>query len=342
MLPFSGLRQQPRRNLREVIPLEKPFSLTIDPCSLCNFRCLQCLHGDGESRKLFDLRMMTREHFEGLIDDLRAWRGPKLKVIKLYNCGEPLMNREFTEMLRYAKAADVAERIDLTSNCSLLTPEVSEKLVEYGLDYLRVSIYSPLQEEHERITRSSISVDTIYDNLRRLREVRQKRGAVKPFVAAKMFESLSDEENRLFLEKYPAVADEVFLEQLHNFTDAEGSDYLGAYYGDRKEEALRRTGPAPPAKKACPWPFMTLTVQSNGDVLVCCVDWAGHTRVGSIFESSLREIWEGETLYEFRKMHLESRRHENESCRGCATYLTDGFTVDNVDGVPVEQLRRKE
>ena len=47
-------------------------------------------------------------------------------------------------------------------------------------------------------------------------------------------------------------------------------------------------------------------------------------------------------MFEFRKMQLEDRKDENESCRNCAVYLSDHYTLDNVDGFPVEKLRPRE
>ncbi|MEW6668826.1 MAG: radical SAM/SPASM domain-containing protein [Thermodesulfobacteriota bacterium] len=342
MLPFTRLRQSQRHNLREVIPLQKPFAITIDPSSLCNYRCIHCLHGNDTLCRLIDKRLMQVADFKRVIDDIAKWPGPKLKVIKLYNCGEPLLNPEFIVMLKYAKDANVSERIDLTSNCSLMTPRISAKLVEYELDYLRASISSPIQERHERITGSKVALGAICDNLSHLRKVKTKRGSEKPFVAAKMFWSSSEEENRLFLEKFSAVADEVFFEKLHNFADFEGTDFIGSYYGNQPDEIVAPSDGHPVVKKACPWPFMSLTVQSNGDTHACCVDWLGSTRVGNAFKQPIQEIWEGDTLFEFRRMQLENRRHENASCRTCGVYLSDDFTVDNIDGFPVGELRRKD
>ncbi len=342
MLPFSRLRQNPRQNLREVIPLQKPFSITIDPSSFCNYRCVHCLHGSDALCRLIDKRMMKASDFTRLIDDIADWEGPKLKVIKLYNCGEPLLNPEFTAMLKYAKDADVSDRIDLTSNCALLTDRISAKLVECGLDYLRASISSPIQEKHERITGSSIALEAVYENLAHLKETKSMQGSEKPFVAAKMFWPSSEEERRLFVEKFSSVADEVFFEKLHNFADFEGADFVGSYYGSQVDEVVHPANRPPPSKKACPWPFMSLTVQSNGDTHVCCVDWLGNTRVGNAFERTIADIWEGDSLFEFRKMHLDNRTYENAICRTCGVYLSDDFTVDNIDGFPVDKLRRSD
>lgn len=341
MKPFSQLRGNQRQVLREVIPLKKPFSLTIDPSSICNFKCAQCLQGDEKYYKLLDKRMMKGETFAKIIDDVKAWEGPQLKVIKLYNCGEPFLNPEFPALLKYVKDADVAERIEVTSNCSLLTHSISDQLVEYGLDYLRASVYSPLQDQHEMITKSKVDIEIIYNNLSYLKKIKLKKNSQKPFVAIKMFEGADQEENKLFLAKYADVADEIFFEKLHNFNDLSGKNFIETYYGIKEGEETKKKEVAYTPKSACPWPFMTLTIQSNGDVNACCVDWLGDTKVGSIFKHSLREIWEGDALYEFRKMQLEARRSENPGCRNCTVYLTDDFTVDNIDGVSVMKLTRQ-
>jgi len=335
MLPFSQLRQNARKNLRDLIPLAKPFSLTVDPSSVCNFSCIQCYHGAKNIRDRIELRTLKMTEFKKIIDELKVWKGPKLKVLKLYNCGEPLLNRDFISMLRYAREADIADRIDLTSNCALLTPVISEKMVEYGLDYLRASIYSPLQQNFERITQNKMDVEEIFKNLACLKEIKMKYASAKPFVAVKMFQSLSKEENDLFLSTYSSVADEIFTETLHNFTGDLGMDLIDSYYGSNgivNVQELRNI------KRVCPWPFMTLTVQSNGDVNVCCIDWSGYTNVGNVFTQSLRDIWEGPRLYEFRKMQIEGRKIENTACSKCNVYLSDDFTIDNIDGITVELL----
>jgi len=86
-------------------------------------------------------------------------------------------------------------------------------------------------------------------------------------------------------------------------------------------------------KAVCPFPFYSLVIKADGDVVACCVDWNKKTKIGSIKLESLGEIWKGEALREFRRMHLERRRHENESCRHC-THLNS--LPDNLDHVAEE------
>lgn len=325
MKPFSRLRTQQRHRLSEVIPLSKPYTLTIDPCGSCNFRCTQCLQ--STSGGAFPRGFMALEQFQTLVEGLSRWEGEKFRAIKLYNRGEPLLNPDFPHILRCLSRAEVTERIDLTSNCSLLTEALARELIEGGLDYLRISIYSVFPERHRAITGSSVSPLDIHRNVCRLRELREKMGAEKPFLAVKMFDTADPEEKERFLGLYRPVADEVFFEQLH--------DFAGASPGGIS---------LPTEKLACPWPFYSLTVQWDGTVDCCCVDWEDKNRVGNAFQTPLEEIWRGQALERFRLLQLSHKRKSIDGCKHCSLYLTDTFTVDNLDQVTPEMylIRQKE
>ena len=42
MIKYTELKSTDRQDLMEVLPLAKPFTVLIEPSSLCNFRCIQC------------------------------------------------------------------------------------------------------------------------------------------------------------------------------------------------------------------------------------------------------------------------------------------------------------
>jgi len=73
---------------------------------------------------------------------------------------------------------------------------------------------------------------------------------------------------------------------------------------------------------------------------MCTQDSPKKTKVGNIKNQSLKEIWFGKELFEFRKMHLEDRKEENELCRKCDWYRLFP-PEDNVDGIPVEVFKEQ-
>ena len=281
---------------------------------------------------------MPVERFDRVIDQMKGWGGPLLKVLKLSLYGEPLLNPRFGEMLRTAKEAGIAERIETTTNASLLTPDVARALVEGGLDYARVSIYSPLQQRHEKVTGSRIEIGAIHRNLAALREVKARLGSATPFVSVKMLDTYG-EENDLFRRMYEDVADEIYLDKPHNWVAVEGKDFIDDLYGAQTREARKDLEATSSRRIACTLPFFTLAVRSTGDVSPCCIDWVGETKIGNVEEQTLAEIRRGDRMFEFRKMHLQDRKDENASCRNCELFRSDYYTRDNVDGFPVERLR---
>ena len=338
MIRSTRLKSTNRQDLLKLLPLAKPFTVLIEPSSRCNFRCVQCFQGaGGDNYFTRGRRHMPLDRFRKILGQLREWKGPKLKVLKLSLYGEPLLNPDFCEMLRLAREAGIAERIETTTNASLLTAAVAEKLVEYGLDYARVSIYAADQKKHGKVTGSKMDIGRIHENLRVLREIKKRRKSEVPFVSAKMLDTYGEENDR-FLRLYRDVADELYIDKPHNWIKTGAADFMRNYYrGNLKAAAddLRRHSTP---RVACPMAFTTMAVRSDGAVSPCCVDFIGGTNLGNIDEQCLREIWRSDRWLEFQRMQLQDRQQENPSCARCEIYRSDHYTRDNIDGFPAEKL----
>jgi len=241
-------------------------------------------------------------------------------------------------MLKIAREADIAERIETTTNASLLTRSIAEKWVLHQLDYARVSIYSTVQAKHKAITGSEMDIRTIHENLRVLREVKKEMGSEKPFVSCKMLDAYGSENDQL-LKVYQDVADEVFIEKPHGWIKVGGVDFIKNYYQGDSAKALDDFQKHSSRRTVCPMAFTTMAVRSNGDVSPCCVDFIGGTNLGNMDDMSLQKIWNSDRWLEFQKLQLQNRKHENDSCARCDVCQNDYYTRDNIDGFPVEKLR---
>ena len=336
---FTIINKRDRRVLRDLVPLQKPLSVFIEPTNRCNFKCVCCGHGNPATREdLKPLVHMKIELFRKIIGELQAWEGDRLRLLRLAVLGEPFMHPRMTEMIRIAKQADVAEKVDLFSNGSLLTEKISSEIVESGLDSIRFSIYSVLKDRHREVTQTAVDPERIFANIKRLREIRDQRGAATPHICVKMFESYG-EENEVFKRMYAGVADEIDFENVNDATLYNGTNLVGAFYKDKAlEQQTRKNFSASLHRHAvCPRPFMALVVCSNGAVLMCTHDYPRATKIGDVTVSTIREVWNSRELYEFRKMLLEGRKDENLLCRNCVWYKLFP-EEDCVDGVPPERF----
>jgi len=308
MLKYSDLKNE-RKILSEVIPLNKPFTILFEPTSVCNFSCLHCFQSEASFHEHLPKGFLKLEEFKKIINDFKSWNGDKLKVVRFIGFGEPMLNFDLDEMIKYLKKSDIAERVEVTSNCSVLTENLSEVLVDSQVDYLRVSIYSANQEKHEKITNSKISIKKILENLKVLTDIKKSKNSEKPFIYIKMLKSDDDAENDEFFKMYKDISDEISLEKPHSWLNS-----------NEKDEKI-----------ICPQPFKMMSIHYNGDVISCDPDWKGNTFIGNAIEESIEKIWNGKKLRDFWKLQLEGRRKENLSCKNCSFLNSKDYVVDDID-----------
>jgi radical SAM protein with 4Fe4S-binding SPASM domain len=335
--PYSQLRNFERPSLARSLPLPMPMGMFIEPTNQCNFKCRFCPESfDDYTETVGGRAYMDFALFERIVAQIRELG--RLKVLRFYMLGEPLLHPDLVRMIKLAVDSGISDRTELTTNATALTEAKSRALLESGLDYLRVSIYAAHQDRNERVTQSKIPITRIYENVKTFRRLRDEAHRSQPFLYVKMIDSCSGEENQAFLDMYQPLADECVLEKPMNWNGYENRDLLGAAYTDGAEKkTLDATELYPFRKQVCPFPFYTAVINANGDVTACCVDWNKKTCIGNIKEATLGEVWRGDRAREFRRMHLEGRRHENESCRNC-TYLYT--SPDNLDDVPPADFAR--
>jgi len=338
MLSFID-KNSTRRELNDILPLKMPLGLCIEPTNLCNFQCVQCPVSLPEFKSVVGHRgNMDMELFKKILNDIKAMG--KVINLNLYGDGEPLLNKNIVSMVNLIKEYDVAERITITTNASLLTEKISKGLIASGLTYLRVSIYSIYKERFKNITQSSTTPDDIYNNIKKFKEIRDKSGQKTPFLYVKMIDTYS-KENEDFKKMYAPLVDQVNIETPMNWNGY--NDYnliekidpnrntdetnIHAYFKQKGQSGL---------KKICTIAFHSLNIKLNGDVTICIVDWNKGTKVGNIKEKSLSDIWFGEDLKKFREIHIKGLRESNVSCKNC-NFLYNN--PDNIDDLSPERYK---
>ena len=105
-----------------------PEALQVEVTNRCNFNCKMCIRRVWKA-ELRDLNL-------DLYQKIAKSAFPHLKRLVLYGFGEPLVNPNFPEMLKIAKEYLPREStITISTNGSLLTPAVAEKILKQPADY---------------------------------------------------------------------------------------------------------------------------------------------------------------------------------------------------------------
>jgi len=82
-------------------------------------------------------------------------------------------------------------------------------------------------------------------------------------------------------------------------------------------------------QEVCPYPFYSISVNSDGLVSLCFIDWAKKLVIGDLNKESILGVWNGDKLKEYRLMFLNKARSTNPTCANCGQ-LSHGC-VDNID-----------
>lgn len=315
-----------RNKLSEVVPLLTPYKINIDVANACNFKCNFCFHGidDNELKKSnFNPGVMDYELFKTIIQQIKEFP-EKIKCIGLAGIGEPLLNKRLPDMIQLAKEDDVADKVVVTTNGSLLRHKFSDLLINAGLDEIIISIEALNDKKYYDITMAKVSFKELIDNIDYFYKNKDK---CKVFV--KIMNIAFDEQNdeKQFHEYFDSIADMAYVEQIIpqfkpvNY-DALNLDYERSLY-DKELLPI----------EVCSMIFYAMQIATSGNVCPCCVDYNEAVIFGNVKTNHLYDIWNSKRFNKFRKIHLTKKRNSIELCKNCDYLIYNARDEDFLDDV---------
>lgn len=322
------LRCKKREVLQDVIPLPAPYVVYIDPTNACNFKCSFCPTSDRELLRKVDrkISLLRFETYKRILKELKEFE-TRFRLINFYKDGEPLLNKRLPEMIAMMRDADITDRIWTKTNGALLNPELNQRLIDAGLNHICISVEGVDEEGYKRVADVDIDYQAFRDNIA---DLHQRSGNCEIYV--KIADSgLSPEQIEKFYADFEPISDKIAVEKLMGWSLSDIKDFtLGTnpdtYDGGQFED-----------KEVCAYPFYVLAINATGLVSVCGNDWAQKALAGDNQQMTLKEIWQGEQLYQLRRDHLELNRSKIEACADCY-YLK--IVPDNIDPHRKEILER--
>lgn len=318
------IRLEGRPVLQEVIPLDTPFIINVDPSDRCTLRCNFCPTGDDVLMK----QTMGRNHgpmdldlFKKIVDDIAKFPKP-LKVLRLYKDGEPLVNRHFADMVRYAKASGRIESVDTTTNATLLNPARNVEIIESGIDRINISIYGMNADRYEKFTKRRIDFAKLVEGIKNLYEISRGKCIIHVKINADV---ISQEEEKLFYETFGDICDEIFAE--HIMSCWPQFDFGG--HGIKVNEEMGIYGQLIKENLTCPYIFYSFSINSDGTCSTCFLDWGRKLLIGDVKTQGVVDIWKGIQMETHRLMMLRGERKGHHVCGNCGQ-MTHGCP-DNLD-----------
>jgi MoaA/NifB/PqqE/SkfB family radical SAM enzyme len=145
------------------LPLTHLSKVYVEPTAYCNLECRTCIRHSWKE----PLGMMTAETFDRIIEGIRSVA--PVPEIFFGGFGEPLSHPGIVDMVSRAKA--VGAHVELITNGTLLTPVMSQALIDAGLDMIWVSLDGARPESYADV-RLGAALPKIIDNLSGFMELR--------------------------------------------------------------------------------------------------------------------------------------------------------------------------
>lgn len=313
-----------RTRLADVLPLDTPFVVQIFPIYACNFRCNYCVFSTEMEKRSFisDKVVMDIALYEKCIDGFLQFP-KKLKTLRFVGMGEPLLHKGIAEMVAYATRRGVADRTEILTNASLLTPRMSDALIAAGLSRLSISLQGMSASKYKEVCGADIDFDELVRNIRYFYE---HKGQCQLYVKVIDCALNGKNEEEAFYARFGDICDLISVE--HAGPIFPFVDYKDVLKGT--ERSLTQFGREPVESRVCPQPFFTFQINPDGKV-VPCYSIVYPEILGDCNVESVLDIWNGRKFQAFRCAMLSKGKDCCAVCRECEINAHRCFEEDSLD-----------
>ncbi len=206
--------------VRRPVVWGRPVAIMMEPISRCNLQCPLCPIGARELKR--ELGTMTLAHFVRILDNV----GPQVRVLALWNQGEPTINDALPAMIRAAHERGIYTMTSTNGNL-LLRRNLIARLLDSGLDEIIFSIDGLTQETYQ-LYRIGGHLDVVAEAMQTLRRLRDARAQKTPRIVMQWLPMKHNQHEIPRLRKTASAwgADTVEIKTTQIYTDAQAAEFL--------------------------------------------------------------------------------------------------------------------
>ena len=289
-----------------------PISMAIEPTTSCNLRCPECPSGLRQFTR--PIGMLEPAFFKKTIDEVYQ----ELIYLTFYFQGEPYLNPNFLDMVRYA--SDKGIYTSTSTNAHYLNKEQAKKTVESKLDRLIISIDGTTQETYEQY-RIGGQLQKVIEGTKNIIEAKQVLKSNTPHI---VFQFLVVTPNDHQLEDVKKLAsdlgvDEVVFKtaQVYDFENGNPLIPDNIKYSRYKKKPDGTYSIKNKLLNQCWRMWSSCVVTWDGVVVPCCFDKDAKHQLGDLKKQSFKELWKSNKYQGFRQSILKSRQ-EIDICKNCS------------------------
>ncbi len=307
--------------LKKPIVWGLPPIVMIEPTNICNLKCPMCPSGTGEMAR--PRGRLDLQNFKRLMEDI----GPHIYQIQFWNQGEPFLNKQFLEMVSYAKTFGV---ITQTSTNGHFIRSLNDALaiVHSGLDHIIFSLDGTNPQTYAKY-RVGGDFNVVMQALEFLAQAKQQLNAKRPLIELQFLifkHNLNELKNIIDIARKNNV-ERIAFKTVQIYSDDQGFEFLpeneklSRYQFDGKHFALKSNLP-----NWCKRLWLNTTINWDGSVSPCCFDKDADFAMEFLFEhpQPFKKVFKNQKYMAFRRQILTNRRAV-EMCRNCTEGMKEPY-----------------
>lgn len=289
-----------------------PISLSFEPTTSCNLRCPECPSGLRSFTR--PTGMLQKDFFKETMDEV----GKDLTYLIFYFQGEPYLNPDFLDMVKYANNKKIYTAT--STNAHYLNDANAKKTIESGLDRLIISIDGTTQDTYEQY-RIGGNLEKVLEGARNIVKWKKNLNKTRPYV---VFQFLVVKPNEHQTEEVKKLAREIGVDDVA-FKTAQVYDYENGNTlipENEKYSRYRKQDDGTFALKNkllnhCWKLWHSCVITWDGTVVPCCFDKDADHKMGNLKELNFQSIWKNDAYQSFRRSLMKSRK-EIDICKNCS------------------------
>ena len=282
----------------------------------CNAACIMCprdKHDRGQG-------IMQQDHFEQSIDEVSMLGAEK---VVLTGFGEPLLDKKLEKKVAYLSEKGISSYF--ITNASGLTEARAKRLLDVGLNEIRVSFYGMNSKSYNSIMKG-LDFSRTKQKILTFLELREKHSNKTKIQISYLEMKENCHETRNFIEYWQDLVDAVEVWRPHNFGDGRNYRERSNSNNIMKKVTCGRPKNGP------------LQIQWNGEVVPCCYDYNNTIVLGNAFQQDILEILNSFKYRLLRYAHELERFDLFPYCDQCDQLLprSDALVYTNRHNLPPE------
>lgn len=318
-----------------------PRYIQLEPTNRCNQKCIMCPRNEPD----YDVPFgdMSFKDYIKILDQI-----PYISNMQLNGLGEPLLHPEIFNMIKEAKKRGI--KLSMNSNLIPVNSiEKAKKLVDSGLDILKVSIDTANPEIYKRI-RQSNDLDKVINAIKLVIKARGKKHYPQIW-----FNSIVMQDNYKDIDKILKLGDKLGVDFVR-FKPVDTFDIYkdkGIKVASKEDlfkvvkETIKQNKDLkvkhnlqellddfsnyyrPKGNHPCFSPWTELYIQYYGGVRLCCEFYSKKYDIGNMLKQDFKKIWNGSKMRRIRKEFKKGNTYF-PVCKTCNRFQRNIIIQDKI------------